>query len=664
MNKQCTREVITKGENKQYTKYRISRGLSLLLIVALLGSNLVPSVATAKTTEGSTVIPEEVLTEEASSTQTGSGEDTLRGHLGEKIDYLQMSKKSTITTENKAMLVDLTAGKVLGGSFLSSRSYYCEFTDLMFVLTILREANLSDIVTVSKRAAAQKGENTYGFVAGDKVSLKDLLICFYLTGSEDARVAMIDHVTGKDTTFIAMMNSVARNIGLINTNYSNVTGEYKKSQNTMLYDLYSIMYELLSEDFMQETLGSNKIFITYQSNGKTVRKACVNQNIIDAGNILLPENMSLVTAFTRNCKVLGNGQIVVAEGEDGHYYLSILMEVDERRELTRESGRLLDIVNGKEYYDETILISPTPVPTATPTPTPTKKPEPTPKPTAVPTPTPVDYKAKIPTESNNARYQYLLGTNYKPYTIYDAPAGYRNATEAQKNMTVITVPVWKLNSSGKKYASTMKLSIHKKLADGVQSIFKEIYELPMKFPIKTLLGYSYRKVGGVGLTKSTLLSIHSFGAAIDINPGDYDNDYYLGKGNDLRNKSNPYCIPDEVIEIFASYGWFWGGDFEISADTMHFQYLGLEFLSYQGKSPFRTLKYNSKSLMNGADVKNLQQRLVRLGYQVTADGKYNKATEAAIKKFQQDKKLKATGVVDYATWEKLINLTHFMGYVF
>ena len=221
-----------------------------------------------------------------------------------------------------------------------------------------------------------------------------------------------------------------------------------------------------------------------------------------------------------------------------------------------------------------------------------------------------------------------------------------------------------MNSAGKKYSSTMKLSIHKKLADGVSSIFKEVYALPMKFPIKTLLGYSYRKVGGVGLSNSTLLSIHSFGAAIDINPGDYDNDYFLGKGNDLRDKSNPYCIPDEVIDIFASYGWFWGGDFEISADTMHFQYLGLEFLSYQGKSPFRELKYKNGTLMSGNDVKNLQQRLNRLGYKVTVDGKYAKSTETAIKKFQKNNKLKVTGVVDYSTWEKLINLTHYMGYVF
>ena len=269
----------------------------------------------------------------------------------------------------------------------------------------------------------------------------------------------------------------------------------------------------------------------------------------------------------------------------------------------------------------------------------------------------------IPTGNNDSRYQYLFGTNYKAFTMNDAPAGYESATKAAKHMKTITVPVWKMNASGKKYKSTYSLTINKLLADNVAAIFQEIYELDIKFPIKVLTGYRYRKVGGVGLSNSTLMSIHSFGAAIDINYGDYDNDYYLGAGNDLRDKSNPYCIPDEVIAIFEKYGWYWGGNFSICSDTMHFQYLGLEFLTYQDSSPFRTLKTGSTT-MSGKDVKNLQQRLKKLGFNVSADGIYGNATANAVKKAQKRYGLKATGVVDYKTWETIINLTHDMSYVF
>ena len=324
--------------------------------------------------------------------------------------------------------------------------------------------------------------------------------------------------------------------------------------------------------------------------------------------------------------------------------------------------------------DKDVTPIPTPTPTdlpelpGIPTPTPTGEPEVTdvpdvsPEPTEPPTPTP-KYKVDIPSESNNERYQYLFGMDVREITMSTPPEGYENREAAASHMVTITVPVWKMKANGDKYSSTYKLTVNKKLSASVKAIFKEIYALDMKFPIKQLLGFAYRKVGGVGLSNSTLMSVHSFGAAIDINPGDYDNDYFLGKGNDLRDKSNPYCIPDEVIEIFAKYHWYWGGNFEICADTMHFQYLGLEMLNYQNNPPFRDLKVKS-GYMKGTDVRNLQQRLCELGYKVTIDGVYGSKTASAVKQYQKDRGLPANDQVDYKTWETIINETHYMPYAF
>ncbi len=306
---------------------------------------------------------------------------------------------------------------------------------------------------------------------------------------------------------------------------------------------------------------------------------------------------------------------------------------------------------------------PTPVPTGEPDITEVPEvPEVSPEPTEPPAPTP-QYKVDIPWETNDDRYQYLFGMDAREITMSTPPKGYENKNAAASHMVTITVPVWKMRANGKKYSSTYKLTVNKKLSQSVKAIFKEIYALDMKFPIKQLNGFYYRKVGGSGLSNSTLMSVHSFGAAIDINPGDFDNDYFLGKGNDLRDKSNPYCIPDEVIEIFAKYHWFWGGNFEICADTMHFQYLGLEMLHYQNNPPFRDLKVKS-GYMKGTDVRNLQQRLCELGYKVTIDGVYGSRTAAAVKKYQKDRGLPADGQVNYKTWETIINETHYMAYAF
>ena len=67
-----------------------------------------------------------------------------------------------------------------------------------------------------------------------------------------------------------------------------------------------------------------------------------------------------------------------------------------------------------------------------------------------------------------------------------------------------------------------------------------------------------------------MLSMHSFGTAIDVNPA-VNGLYYMHDG---RNPQSPYYLPDEVIDIFKKYGWVWGGDWDEYVDTMHFQYTG------------------------------------------------------------------------------------------
>lgn len=270
----------------------------------------------------------------------------------------------------------------------------------------------------------------------------------------------------------------------------------------------------------------------------------------------------------------------------------------------------------------------------------------------------------VPTEDNDARYTYITGKGYKAYTTSDMPEGFKSQSQASKHMVTFDVPVWRVSSStGRKYASVWSITVNEKLASSVRCIFSDIYQLDIKFPFNYLKGFMYRKVGGSGLVNSKLMSAHSFGVAIDINYWDDDNDYYLGKGNDLRNKDNQFCIPDEVIDIFAKYGWYWGGDFDICADTMHFQYIGLDFLQYDSDEPFPILYYRAEN-MSSEVVTNLTERLTKLGYLQNKTSHFGSTVDKAVRAFQEDYGLEPDGIVDYETWEPLINATHDMSYVF
>ena len=62
----------------------------------------------------------------------------------------------------------------------------------------------------------------------------------------------------------------------------------------------------------------------------------------------------------------------------------------------------------------------------------------------------------------------------------------------------------------------------------------------------------------------------------------------------------------------------------------------------------------------GPQVTNLQKNLIKSGYSVGsngADGDFGPNTQSAVKKFQQDKRLTPSGVVDSSTWKALCSST-------
>lgn len=167
-------------------------------------------------------------------------------------------------------------------------------------------------------------------------------------------------------------------------------------------------------------------------------------------------------------------------------------------------------------------------------------------------------------------------TTEKELRVFESGFYFSSKEEAQAYMEDITVDVWKINSNGEKYASTIKLTVNRNLAEDVKSIFKEIFEDEGKFPIKSAGGFQWRNTAGGRLSQ------HSYGTCIDINPNE---NYYVtpsGKalsGSYWKPGEDPYSITEDgiVVKTFAKYGFLWGGNAwgeKSNKDYMHFTYLG------------------------------------------------------------------------------------------
>lgn len=136
--------------------------------------------------------------------------------------------------------------------------------------------------------------------------------------------------------------------------------------------------------------------------------------------------------------------------------------------------------------------------------------------------------------------------------------------EAESRLVWVEVPVWRLKD-GKKVSDTERFQILDVLANDVKEIFHEIHKGKEKFPIKNLIGYSWR---------GSFKSLHSTGRAIDLNPEENPQVNSNGKaivGKSWQPGDNPYSIkPDgDVVRAFTKRGWTWGANFR-TRDYMHF----------------------------------------------------------------------------------------------
>jgi hypothetical protein len=118
--------------------------------------------------------------------------------------------------------------------------------------------------------------------------------------------------------------------------------------------------------------------------------------------------------------------------------------------------------------------------------------------------------------------------------------------------------VWLPRSWGRAIQVTSVNGVAGRLAE----ISEELDALP--FAVKwyvypTAGAYNCRTVADTGQP-----SMHSWGAAIDINAA--HSDYWLWHGPGLAGR-----IPAEIVEIFERHGFIWGGKWS-HYDTMHFEY--------------------------------------------------------------------------------------------
>ncbi len=143
-----------------------------------------------------------------------------------------------------AVLMDPVTRQVLWSRNADLRRPPASTTKVMTALLVLEHGGLDDMVVISERAATSP-HGCLTMTPGEQISLHDLLVALMLQSSNDACIAVAEHVAGSVEAFVSRMNERARELGCRNTQFRNPNGLHEPGHYSSARDLAVIAVECL-----------------------------------------------------------------------------------------------------------------------------------------------------------------------------------------------------------------------------------------------------------------------------------------------------------------------------------------------------------------------------------------------------------------------------------
>jgi serine-type D-Ala-D-Ala carboxypeptidase (penicillin-binding protein 5/6) len=160
-----------------------------------------------------------------------------------------------IINSRAAITIDASTGEILFSKNPNRRLPPASTTKLMTAIVVMENANLANVVTISKNAS-HAAPSKAGFREGDRLSIEGLLWAALLESANDAAVALAEAVAGSEKKFVSLMNRKALFIGAGNTKFVNSNGLPGPGQYTTALDLSTILNYAMKFSKLREIIGT------------------------------------------------------------------------------------------------------------------------------------------------------------------------------------------------------------------------------------------------------------------------------------------------------------------------------------------------------------------------------------------------------------------------
>ena len=156
------------------------------------------------------------------------------------------------TNAETAIIMDADTGYILYEKNVDKKVFPASMTKIMTTLIVFEKLSngsltLDDTFLVSEKAWKER-EGSSMFVEVDKeIRVEDLLRGIIVQSGNDACIVVAENISGSEKTFSILMNEMANDIGLENTNFANSTGMHNVKNYSTVADIAKMSQYLINQ---------------------------------------------------------------------------------------------------------------------------------------------------------------------------------------------------------------------------------------------------------------------------------------------------------------------------------------------------------------------------------------------------------------------------------
>lgn len=229
-----------------------------------------------------------------------------------------------------AVIYDRATDEIIWGKNETRKVAMASTTKIMTAIVVLENSSLTDIVSISKKAAGIGGSRLK-VNTGDKVTVNDLLYGLMLRSGNDAAIALAEYTGGSVEGFSVLMNNKAKELGLNNTNFVTPHGLDNEEHYTTAYELAILTDYALDNKTFSKIVNTKSTIINI--NG-------TNREIYNTNELLgnLQGVNGVKTGFTN-----GAGRCLVTScTRNNNQIITVVLGCDTKKQRTQDSTKLIE----------------------------------------------------------------------------------------------------------------------------------------------------------------------------------------------------------------------------------------------------------------------------------------------------------------------------------